>query len=305
MTDGVLLEGVRNNGLTSYAGQLRVRGFDREQILSALREANKERCWPPLPDSELRNIAKSAAKWPAHPNGQRLYSAFVPKACFDPRISICGFDAVDIVRTDTTLGLRERHKDGYGVLVGFFGSYGCHPSQETIADALGVFQQQVSRDVKRLVRAGLILTEPGAYRKKDRKHGATTYHFYRHHLFAEHFTQRGLPVFMNLANFSQQLGEDTVTAGSFGLLSRASLLRAPNSQQDSADLTTQSVVVEPISALVSRTNLVIPPEPRGYWITRFIECASGCGGSRIEYGDGTVKCFECSCGVLAYLEMAA
>jgi hypothetical protein len=84
MTDGELREGVRNNGLTSYTGQLRVRGFDPEQILSALREAKRERCWPPLPDSEIRHIAKSAAKWPPHPTGEGLSRAFVPHGLFRP-----------------------------------------------------------------------------------------------------------------------------------------------------------------------------------------------------------------------------
>jgi len=59
---GLLPDGFRNNGLTSYAGQLRARGLDRSEILLALRQANRERCDPPLTnDRELRNIAKQAA----------------------------------------------------------------------------------------------------------------------------------------------------------------------------------------------------------------------------------------------------
>ena len=80
----------------------------------------------------------------------------IPLETFDPRFAVCGFDAAGVVEADNTLGLRRRHKALYTVLVGFFGPYGCHPSQESIADSMGIFQQQVSREVKHLVRAGSV-----------------------------------------------------------------------------------------------------------------------------------------------------
>jgi hypothetical protein len=33
----------------------------------------------------------------------------------------------------------------------------------------------------------------------------------------------------------------------------------------------------------------------GYYVVRYIACARGCGGCRIEYSDGTVKQYGCSC----------
>jgi putative DNA primase/helicase len=55
-------EGERDNLLTSLAGTMRRRGASESAILAALREENETRVVPPLPDKDLRRIAKSIAK---------------------------------------------------------------------------------------------------------------------------------------------------------------------------------------------------------------------------------------------------
>src|SRR5579872_6611962 len=193
------MEGFRNSGLTRFAGSLRAAGMDREEILSELRKANKYECIPPLPDSELRNIAKSASKWPPHPAGDGHRHITIPRGCLNP--TECGFDPAAVVNADTTLGLRCRHKKLFRVLVEFFGVYGCHPSQQRIAEALGTSQQQVARDIKRLVTAGLIRVDAGAYRAGDRRYAANSYHFRRHHLFAAEFKRHSSRAVNEIAAF--------------------------------------------------------------------------------------------------------
>jgi hypothetical protein len=288
--EGVLVDGVRNNGLTSYAGRLRARGLGRDEILVSLREANQERCVPPLTDDrELRNIAKSAAKWAPHPTGDgHRHHLIVPRGCFNPRA--CGFDAAAVVDADTTLGLRRRHKAVYNFLAGVFGPYGCHPSQDTVAEALGIIRQQVTRDIKRLVDVGLIQVEPGAYRKAEGRHTANTYHFRKHHLFAADFALRTSRIVNEITDFSQHFDGAWDSLGfrysNFGSENLAT-------QRDSGFLATQNVALEPIRQAGTGLRKYIRPDQH---ITQFTECATGCGGCRIEYADGTVKRYECSCG---------
>lgn len=55
-------EGERDNLLTSLAGSMRRRGASESAILAALREENETRVDPPLPDADLKRIAKSIAR---------------------------------------------------------------------------------------------------------------------------------------------------------------------------------------------------------------------------------------------------
>jgi hypothetical protein len=55
--------GERNDQLTKLAGAMRRRGLSREAIEAALLEENRRRCDPPLPDAEVRQIAKSVARY--------------------------------------------------------------------------------------------------------------------------------------------------------------------------------------------------------------------------------------------------
>ena len=60
---GDIGKGGRNATLTSLAGTLRHRGMDEDTMLALLRAANKQQCKPPLPDEEVRSIAKSVARY--------------------------------------------------------------------------------------------------------------------------------------------------------------------------------------------------------------------------------------------------
>jgi putative DNA primase/helicase len=59
----VITEGGRNSLLTSWAGTLRRRGADREEIYSFISMLNERRCDPPLDDSEVEKIADSVARY--------------------------------------------------------------------------------------------------------------------------------------------------------------------------------------------------------------------------------------------------
>ncbi len=60
-------EGERNNTLASLAGRLRIRGLGEEEILQHLLTENRLRCKPPLPEEEVRTIAKSISRYEVLP----------------------------------------------------------------------------------------------------------------------------------------------------------------------------------------------------------------------------------------------
>lgn len=65
---GVIPEGRRDSTLASLAGTMRRRGISEDAIYAALAAENKASCRPPLPDSQVRKIARSiAGKTPARP----------------------------------------------------------------------------------------------------------------------------------------------------------------------------------------------------------------------------------------------
>lgn len=61
----IVREGGRNDVMTSIAGAIRRRGLCREAIEAALIAENKKRCNPPLPDREIKIIARSIARYEA------------------------------------------------------------------------------------------------------------------------------------------------------------------------------------------------------------------------------------------------
>jgi hypothetical protein len=65
---GEIEEGGRNASLASLAGSMRRRSMSPEAIEAALMQENTARCKPPLPASEVREIARSVARYaPAAP----------------------------------------------------------------------------------------------------------------------------------------------------------------------------------------------------------------------------------------------
>lgn len=66
---GGVCEGSRNDWLMSRAGTLRARGFAPAAIEAALLAENREQCDPPLPEAEVRALARSVQRYEAGPNG--------------------------------------------------------------------------------------------------------------------------------------------------------------------------------------------------------------------------------------------
>jgi hypothetical protein len=60
----VLLQGIRNDGLTRLAGAMRRRGATPEEIEAVLLDHNSRRCRPPLPNSEVQKIVTSVSRYP-------------------------------------------------------------------------------------------------------------------------------------------------------------------------------------------------------------------------------------------------
>jgi hypothetical protein len=59
----LILEGWRNQALTSLAGSMRARGMTVDAIRAALLVTNEQRCHPPLPEPEVQRIATSVARY--------------------------------------------------------------------------------------------------------------------------------------------------------------------------------------------------------------------------------------------------
>ena len=66
-------EGQRNATLTSLAGSMRRRGMSETEIFAALLVVNNERCQPSLPEAEVKEIARSVAKYPPSSNGNNVH----------------------------------------------------------------------------------------------------------------------------------------------------------------------------------------------------------------------------------------
>lgn len=74
--DGKVPEGGRNAALASLAGVMRRSRCNEAAIVAALRVENRSKCSPPLPDGEIRQIAKSVAKYA--PGGDAPMLPFKP-----------------------------------------------------------------------------------------------------------------------------------------------------------------------------------------------------------------------------------
>lgn len=58
-----IAQGLRNQSLTSLAGQLHSRGYTKQQIYYELLRCNQEACTPPLPAREIQTIVNSVTKY--------------------------------------------------------------------------------------------------------------------------------------------------------------------------------------------------------------------------------------------------
>lgn len=66
-SEGPVLEGSRNNALTSLAGAMRKQGCDADTIFAGIMHFNIQRCVPPLDEREVRNIANSMLRYDPAP----------------------------------------------------------------------------------------------------------------------------------------------------------------------------------------------------------------------------------------------
>jgi putative DNA primase/helicase len=67
--EGLVLEGSRNNYLTSIAGTIQRSGASPEALLAVLAAENRAKCCPPLDNAELEKIVASVTRYPAPPIG--------------------------------------------------------------------------------------------------------------------------------------------------------------------------------------------------------------------------------------------
>jgi putative DNA primase/helicase len=68
-----ILEGARNNTLTSLAGTMWRKGMSQEAIFAAISKENEARCAPPLSENEIKRIADSISRYepaPVAPAGE-------------------------------------------------------------------------------------------------------------------------------------------------------------------------------------------------------------------------------------------
>jgi hypothetical protein len=95
LSEGGIIAGERNNWLTKLAGSMRRKGFDEDDIFSALKGYNQKRCSPPLSDGEVLQIARSVTRY--EPQEQPKVIKPLPDA----------WDVIENLESD----IREREKN--------------------------------------------------------------------------------------------------------------------------------------------------------------------------------------------------
>ena len=63
LDNGIIGDGQRNGTLTQYAGKFRNMGLPEEVIVDALSSMNENMCIEPLPDAEIKSIARSVSRY--------------------------------------------------------------------------------------------------------------------------------------------------------------------------------------------------------------------------------------------------
>ena len=109
-------------------------------------------------------IAKSAEVGTASKSARRAHTAGRTRTrwMFRSAAADCGFSPATIVAADKSLKLRRRHAALYTLLVELFGAYGCHPSQESIANPFGASDTftSIDQDGHELSFAELLAARP-------------------------------------------------------------------------------------------------------------------------------------------------
>lgn len=76
--DGPIPVGLRNDTLTRFAGYLHAKGVPHQALLETLKVLNRTMSEKPLPDREVRQIARSMSRYPAKPIPEMLSFADIP-----------------------------------------------------------------------------------------------------------------------------------------------------------------------------------------------------------------------------------
>lgn len=133
LDDAPIRQGCRNHTLTRVAGALVRVGVRGEALGLALHAANRTRCKPPLPESEVENVIKSANKWKEPPPWTQDPLGFAE----DPRL--------DGTARHLLLVLAEAAHDDGTVLGG-----------EWLERRIGVHRNTVGRAAKKLEKHGRV-----------------------------------------------------------------------------------------------------------------------------------------------------
>lgn len=158
---GHVAEGGRNDFLFREASALRRRGHDEGAILAALAALNERECIPPLPEHELRVIARSAARYAPEPAPGAPQAAGVQR-------SQPGSEPL----TDT--GNAERLVRLHGADLRYapeLGRWLCWDGQRFAVDVFEEIQQRAKATVRGLYAEAAALPDEGA-RKALAKHAS-------------------------------------------------------------------------------------------------------------------------------------
>ena len=148
-------ETMRNNWLFSSAARLRRSGLCKEAIEEAVKIQNRRRCCPPLPDSEVQRLARSASNLEEPPEWLLSRLDFVNDPSLRPSDRFVLLAIAD-------------HADDEGL---------AWPGQDRLAELTGYSRPTVSAAVKRLEAHGRIETSrkvrmSNRYRLRSRSRSA-------------------------------------------------------------------------------------------------------------------------------------
>lgn len=105
VASGGLIQGNRNDGLTSLAGAMRHFGMTEPEILAAISIANETRCEIPLPSSEIRQIVHSVCRY--EPESDIAASVALGSAAADNLLAFANEPSDDYYLTRATSFLEQ------------------------------------------------------------------------------------------------------------------------------------------------------------------------------------------------------
>jgi hypothetical protein len=115
--------GGRNAALARIAGSLRRAGLSPSEIEAALLQVNRERCAPPLPDAEVRGIARSVGKYaPGDGSAETPAPLDILRDFAAPPLDVAGFPPV--IRDFATLTAQAAGHDPSPYLMAMLCSVG-------------------------------------------------------------------------------------------------------------------------------------------------------------------------------------